>query len=105
VALGELTLVVDEDEVAMLVEGMRIRIEKALINDENVARFMVPSAFGGQLELVAQIVSETITMMQTADQPTYSAMSQFNKGEADRAAGKYKEAYFHYRKAYFEATK
>jgi hypothetical protein len=55
----------------------------------------------GLLDLVRSIVSQTISNMGAGT----TAASDFAKGDVSRAAGRYKEAYTYYRKAYKTAAK
>ena len=81
---------------------LRMAIEQNLDkNDEApVGLFQLPAAFGGYLELVKSIVTETLAKRAAVGIPTTQAQSFLNVANAAFAAGQYKTAYVNYRKAY-----
>jgi hypothetical protein len=87
---------------------LRTQIEQDLSAPDNgavVALFETPTAQGGYLDLVAQIVADTIAKVQAAGGATSNAQQFLNAGNAARAAGNFKDAYANYRKAYKAAGK
>jgi hypothetical protein len=89
---------------------LRTQIE-ADLRAENVAVvawFMTPTASGGHLNFVRQIVTETITNLRlanvvigiTTDPSLDTAQRYLDSANADTAAGRYRLAYDTYRKAY-----
>ncbi len=69
-----------------------------------VAWYMTPTANGGKLDLVQQIVTLTLANIQAAGGSIGNAQSFLNQANADKAAGNFKSAYDNYRKAYKAAA-
>ncbi len=88
---------------------LRMKIENNLARHGQqvhpLGTLILPQAFGGQLELVREIVAETITNMIAAEQKVFFAEAQLVKGNNEFAAGNYKKAYDFYGEAYLSATK
>lgn len=87
---------------------LRAQIEADLASESNavkVAWFITPTANGGHLDFVQQIVTETLANVLAAGGGIGNAQSFLDKANADKAAGKFKAAYDNYRKAYKEAIK
>ncbi len=86
----------------------KTKIEENLIanldHPQPVAEFQLPSRLGGQLEKVKEIVNDVIQRMALAGENTYQANDFYQLGNQKYAAGKYKQAYYYYSKAYGEAT-
>jgi hypothetical protein len=85
---------------------LRARIEQALAEPANqvVALFATPVEQGGHLELVREIVAETIANLQNAGQTTGNATAIFGTAEAAFAAGDHLGAYVEYGKSYRAAV-
>ena len=70
-------------------------------NDEApVGLFQLPAAFGGYLEVVKSIVTETLAKRAAIGNPSAQAMAFLVSANAAFAAAEYKTAYVNYRKAY-----
>ncbi len=87
--------------------SVRIAIEHALTANgvDKVSLFQLPEAHGGYLEVVRQVVLETIQRTRAAGQPVFNAQRELDKGNAAFQRGAFKAAYDLYRKAYVEAVK
>ena len=86
---------------------LRSQIEADLATESNgvkVAWYMTPTANGGKLDLVQQIVTLTLANIQAAGGSIGNAQSFLNQANADKAAGNFKSAYDNYRKAYKAAA-
>ncbi len=84
---------------------LRTQIEANLADeggDHFVGLYITPSANGGYLELVRSIVVDTIAKL--AGKHTADANKWLAQGDAQKAAGNFKEAYEAYRKAYLAAV-
>jgi hypothetical protein len=81
---------------------LRMAIEQNLDkNDEApIGLFQLPAAFGGYLEVVKSIVTETLAKRAAVGQPDAQAMAFLVSANAAFVAGQYKTAYVNYRKAY-----
>jgi len=81
---------------------LRMAIEQNL--DKNgetpVGLFQLPAAYGGYLEVVRSIVTETLAKEAAVGNPSPKAMTYLDAANAAFAAGQYKTAYGLYRKAY-----
>jgi hypothetical protein len=88
-------------------QDLRLKIEANLANPalQEVAFFELPKAVGGELELVRQIVVETIQATLDAGLGVHNAEKLLTQGDAFYAAGDYKSAYNSYAGAYRETTK
>lgn len=86
---------------------VRMAIEENLTGNGNgkVSLFQLPGMFGGYLEVVRQIVLETIQGNRAAGQQVYNAQKEFDRGNDALQKGNYKTAFDQYRKAYAEAVK
>lgn len=71
----------------------------------NVAWFLTPTANGGQLDLVQQIVTQTLANIVAAGGSIHSAQTYLTRANAYKTAGNFKAAYEYYRKAYKAAAK
>jgi len=83
------------------------QIEADLATESNgvkVAWFMTPTANGGKLDLVKQIVTLTLANITAAGGSIGNAQMFFDRANADKAAGNFKSAYDNYRKAYKSAA-
>jgi hypothetical protein len=78
----------------------RIAIERALSDGIRVVWFMLPETAGGQLDLVRQIVRDSLAGMQTIGVRAPRAHNDFENGEQAYAAGDYRRAYEWYGSAY-----
>jgi hypothetical protein len=85
---------------------LRLKIEEDLASPGNhsIALFEVPASGGGYLNLVRDIVADTIAKMQAAGQGVGNAQSFLAAGDAAAAAHDYKGAYADYGKAYRAAA-
>lgn len=82
---------------------LRSQIEADLATESNavkVAWYMTPTANGGHLDLVQQIVTQTLANIVAAGGSIGNAQSFLDRANADKAAGNFKSAYDNYRKAY-----
>ena len=86
---------------------LRSQIEADLATESNgvkVAWYMTPTANGGKLDLVKQIVTLTLANIVAAGGSIGNAQSFLTQANADKAAGNIKSAYDNYRKAYKAAV-
>lgn len=72
---------------------------------QNVVTFMLPAAFGGQLETVATTVQNAMTNAVAAGESINFAQIFFDQAEALAAATDYKRAFLMYKRAYQEIAK
>lgn len=81
---------------------LRMAIEQNLDkNDEApIGLFQLPAAFGGHLEFVRSIVTESLAKRAAVGNPSAQATAFLNSANAAFAAGEFKTAYVNYRKAY-----
>jgi len=79
---------------------LRVEIEKSMLLHDRISFFYLPSAFGGVLELVREIVVEAIVQNQAAGIDVGNAATSLASGDADYAAGDWKGAYDEYQQAY-----
>jgi len=97
------------DTAALQTLLIRTQIETALfsswVSGRRVGLFMVPAAFGGHLELVRDIVTDTIAKTLAAGLSVNSAVAMLNNANALFAAKSYKLAADSYAKAYVEAVR
>jgi hypothetical protein len=86
---------------------VRMAIEENLTGNGNakVSLFQLPGVHGGYLEVVRQIVLETIQKTVAAGQPVFNAQKEFDRANLAFQQGSYKTAFDQYRKAYTEAVK
>ena len=86
---------------------LRLAIEASLASEgnKNIASFLLPEAFGGALELVREIVSESIQAAIDAGFDVKNAEMVLSWGDARFAAGDYAGAYDRYASAYRDAAK
>ncbi|MGI8495236.1 MAG: two-component regulator propeller domain-containing protein [Pyrinomonadaceae bacterium] len=95
------------DAKANKTDLLRAQIEADLSTESNgvkVGWFMTPTANGGQLDFVQQIVTLTLANIKAAGGSVGNAQSFLDKANADKAAGNFKSAYDNYRKAYKAAV-
>lgn len=93
-------------------DSLRSAIEAALVEGDryNVAWYQTPTAANGRLDLVREIVQETINNAAKAGAPDFSgtsldqARAELALGDVYRAANGYKDAYDHYRAAYLHLS-
>ena len=86
---------------------LRSQIEADLATESNgvkVGWYMTPTANGGKLDLVQQIVTLTLANIQAAGGSIGNAQSFLTQANAAKAAGNFKSAYDNYRKAYKAAV-
>ena len=86
---------------------LRSQIETDLASESNsvkVAWYMIPTANGGKLDLVQQIVTQTLANIVAAGGSIGDAQSFLNQANALKSAGNFKAAYEQYRKAYKTAV-
>jgi hypothetical protein len=80
--------------------GVKLEIERALIDGKRIVSFVLPESVGGHLERVRDIVDELLTDGQAAGFDVTKARAHFAKAETARTAGDYKTAYDEYAAAY-----
>lgn len=93
-------------------DALRSEIEAALVEGDryNVTWYQTPQAAGGHLELVREIVQETINEAVRAGRPDFPgsalnlARAWLARGVAAYAAKSYKDAYDYYRAAYLHLS-
>jgi len=85
---------------------LRLKIEEDLSNPSNhgIALFEIPASAGGYLNLVRDIVADTIAKMQATGQGVGPAQGFLNAGDSSLAAHDYKGAYANFGKAYRAAA-
>jgi hypothetical protein len=82
---------------------LRTQIEADLAEADSatmVAWYLTPTANGGRLDLVQTIVTQTLANILAAGGSIGEAQSFLDQANADKAAGRFKDAYKNYRKAY-----
>jgi len=81
---------------------LRMQIEDNLDRTEKdpIGLFQLPAAYGGDLEVVRSIVTETLAKEAAVGNASPKAMTYLTQANAAFAAGNYKTAYGLYRKAY-----
>ena len=92
---------------ALMDAMLRSQIEADLASEPSavkVAWYMTPTAKGGHLDLVQQIVTQTLANIVAAGGSIGTAQSFLDQANADKAAGRFKAAYDNYRKAYKAAA-
>lgn len=90
-------------------DNLRLVIESNLVSESRYthARFFLPGSAGGYLELVSEIVADTIRMQKKAGfagTTIEQAEAAFVAGEQAYKLGNYKQAYASYRLAYLNVT-
>jgi hypothetical protein len=70
-----------------------------------VAWYLTPTANGGQLDLVQTIVTQTLANIVSAGGTIGQAQKFLTRANADKSAGRFKDAYSNYRKAYQAAAR
>lgn len=82
--------------------ALRLQIERDLLESggRRIASFQLPEAYGGVLELVREIVADTIDNSGDAGADVNGALAKLGQGDAAFADGDYQEAYSRYRMAY-----
>lgn len=106
-AAAAITANADAHAAAVQALILRTQIEADLAEESNavkVAWYMTPTASGGHLDLVQQIVTETIAQIGAAGGNTGRAQSFLTSADAAKASGDFKAAYDNYRKAYKAAA-
>lgn len=101
------TLLIEQGEMsAFLLEfqelALRLRIEANLFRDANhrVSLFQLPESVGGFIEVVRQIVEESIQSREDAGGNVRNARRELAKGDDEYVAGRFKSAFTHFRRAY-----
>jgi hypothetical protein len=82
---------------------LRMEIEQNLDKAEGqstIGLFQLPAAFGGYLEVVRSIVTDTLAKEAAIGNPSPKALMYLTQANAAFAAGRYKAAYGLYRQAY-----
>jgi hypothetical protein len=82
---------------------LRLKIERLLGSEppgSRIALFQQPDSVGGYLELVRDIVLQSIQTADTLGQDVSNALKDFDKGEDEYGDGQYIMAFEWYRKAY-----
>jgi hypothetical protein len=109
-ALTEL-IETDFDDLAERLEqeeqdALRLLIEETLAEARvhTIGQFFLPEDQGGKLELVREIVIDTIEKMLVAGEDIYRAEMELMKGDVDAGRGEFKLAFWHYYRAYQEAV-
>jgi hypothetical protein len=87
--------------------SLRLSIEEILQpgHTGRISVFQLPRSVGGKLELVREIVSETISMNLAAGENIYDALVFFGRGDQSFNMQQYKQAFGFYRQAYQEAVR
>jgi hypothetical protein len=86
--------------------ALRVQIEQQLSNNKKgISTYYLPEAYGGLLELVRDIVGDTLMQNAAAGIPLRKAKDHFQDGELALSISDYKEAFDKYQKAYREVTK
>ena len=82
--------------------NVRLQIERILGNDEGdrIALFQLPTAVGGYLELVREIVVQTMEAATLAGLNVEAALVELEKGDLEFDAGEYGKSFESYGKAY-----
>jgi len=85
---------------------LRLKIEANLIENpaSPIGLFQLPEVLGGYLELVRDIVVETIDAMSSAGESIKTADKHLGRGDDYYNQGEYKRAYKEYQKAYQAAV-
>ena len=86
---------------------LRLKIEANLLQNggDRISMFQLPQALGGVLELVREIVEDTIDAEEDAGGDVACAREALIRGDAQFGLGDYKEAYRFYRIAYQGAVR
>jgi hypothetical protein len=86
---------------------LRLEIEANLLESagDHITSFVLPANFGGILEVVRQIVDETIQRNLAAGLDVHGAVAAFQQGDDWLAIDDYVNAYGQYSKAYREAVR
>jgi len=95
-----------DDLTAFQDQDLRLKIEAnlALEGGRNIAFFELPQAFGGVLEMVRDLVSDTIEAAVAAGFNIRNSESMFVRGDELFDVGDYRGAYDAFAKAYREAA-
>jgi hypothetical protein len=83
---------------------LRLKIEHALAAGLTIGLFEVPTAQGGDLDLVRSIVVDTINKVLASGGTVGTASKSLTTGDNARAAGQFKSAYSNYESAYQAAV-
>jgi predicted metal-dependent phosphoesterase TrpH len=94
----------NKDELRDLILRTQIEADLAQEGAVPVAAFLTPEANGGYLNLTRALVVQAIANIRGAGGTTGHADSFLSQGDAAKAAGQFKTAYFNYRKAYKAAV-
>jgi hypothetical protein len=78
----------------------RVSIERAIADGTHLLSLMLPASAGGHLDVVRQIVDETILNAQTAGLATTKARADFARADAAAATGDFRSAYDWFVSAY-----
>jgi hypothetical protein len=100
------TQIINNDNANADVQLRRL-IEADLAAADNatpVAQYVTPNAVGGQAELVATIVADTLADVQALGRSIVNAQSFLSQANTAKTAGLYRTAYSLYRKAYKAAV-
>jgi hypothetical protein len=107
VQLTDLQNVLVDDVAGVEEDAVRSRIEANLVRtgDDRISTFQLPDAFGGLLEIVRQIVLDTIQDALDAGFDVTEAQAEFDRADAAVSTSDYKTAYERFRTAYRRATR
>jgi hypothetical protein len=94
-------------DVVLEVQGdlLRVAIETALARDDEVVLFTLPTAYGGRLELVREIVAEAIALYPAPPHSRRRAQRELARGDAALARGEHRAAYGRFADAYRALTR
>ena len=96
----------NKNELRDLVLRTQIEADLAMADSSAVViSYLLPAVQGGYLDLVGQIVAETIADVVAAGGDVSNATAAWNSANAAKAAGDFKRAYALYRKAYQDAVR
>jgi hypothetical protein len=95
--------------LSVIMAGQAQQLQMAIENNLSktnpvIGMFELPAAEGGQLETVAQIVTDTISNLVSAGQSVGSANYYLSLANTYYASGRYKTSYYYYALAYRTAT-
>lgn len=97
----------DQEQATTLVLGRRLEIERVLSEQrqQDVVSLILPASGGGDLDLVRQIVSETIAKFQSAGLQIDQAQNYYNAGVAAQGSLQYREAFRQFALAYQQCVR
>jgi hypothetical protein len=106
-AISNAVTTINNNSNANTAQLLRAHIEADLAEADNatpVAWYMTPTANGGHLDFVEEIVTQTLANIAAAGGNIGNAQALLDEGKALKAAGQFKDAYRAFRKAYKAAA-